>query len=174
MNRNRLIALAAVLVLVLMTLTGCTAGKSTEEAYAATAWKQAGMSGKPAVAGVIHYTGADVLTSRMLMPEHTVEAVPGMGYAYVFAPGKGFDGLHIVFMDEVGNVLSTMDYDAMNLAYNALSDENPSQKTAYLNACNYMAFMYAEMLEYAVPLSADVKMNQWISFDEKQIDAMVK
>lgn len=174
MNRNRLFALALVLVLAVMALTGCAAKKSTEEAYAATAWKVSGMSGKPAQVGMVHYTSPDVLTSRMTTPEQTVEAVPGMGYAYVLADGYGIDGLRIVFIDEVGNVLSTMDYDAMKLACAALDDNNPSQQTAYENAMAYMGFMYAEMLEYATPLSGDVKMNQWHSFSDEQIANMVK
>lgn len=175
MNRNRLIALAAVLALMLLLLSGCTAGKSTEEAYAASAWKQTGMSAKPAQVGVIHFTSSDMLTSRMLVPENTAEAVPGVGYAYVFAPdSSGFAGLHVVFVDEVGNVLSSLDYDALDLTYNTLGDENPSQKTAYLNTCNYMAFMYTDMLDYNTALSTDMKMNQWYTFSAAQIDAMVK
>lgn len=177
MNRmNRIAALALILALLLPLLTGCgTASKPAAEAYAAEAWKSTGRTDKPTGVGCIHYTTAEALTTRLTMPDASVAVVPNGGYAYVFAPnGSGYDGLCVVFMDENGNMTSTMNYDVLYLSYSVLDETSPAQKAAYLNACNYLAFMYAEVLENGAPLTADARTNQWSTFSEQQIAAMVK
>lgn len=172
----RYAALALVLVLTLAMLSGCATNKSPEETYAATAWKVCGRADRPALVGCVHYTTPEALTSRLSMPEESAIVVPNCGYAYVFAPSVlgSYDGLCVVFVDENGEVISTMDYSAMYLIYSALGDENSAQKAAYLNACNYMAFMYAEVLENGAPITADAKTNQWGIFSEEQLKKIIR
>ena len=171
---RRVLCLAMMLLLVL-TVTGCEGSQSTEAGYAKIAWKAVGDGEKPSSVHCIHFTDSNALTSASALPDASVVAVPTSGYAYVFGPsGDAFEGLSVCFLTESGVLISVIRYDTLYDAYDALAEESAAQKTLYLNACNYLAFMYAETLEGSAELGRDAKTNQWYVMTDAQINAMMK
>ena len=164
---KRILSLLTVLVLVLVGLCGCSSSVPDAQTYAARAWTATGRKDTPSTFCYMHYQSTDQLATSVAMPDATVALIPSSGYVYLIAPTDGFDGLCVVFATDSGNVVSTLSYTQLTGLYSA------TNAAVYLEAANYLAYLYLNAISNSVSLSSDERQAQWYAFSEEQIRSIL-
>ena len=133
------------------------------QTYAVTAWQAVDRGDTPESLSYMHYSQDSQLASSVEKPDLGIALVPSSGYVYLVSPTESFDGLEAVFLTESGRVASVLSYSELESTWQATG------MAEYLDAANYIAYLYIHAHSGAVAPGSDDREGQWYRFTDSQL-----